>query len=441
MSQDTCIIDIKQASEFDFNELDIPGDKSISHRLAIIGAMANNRTRITGYLKSQDCLNTLEALKKLSIPIDQQTNTIHISGQNKTWKPLEQILDIGNSGTAIRLLTGALASQDFEITLTGDASIQKRPMGRVLDPLALMGLNVQEKASSKQPPITFKGSQSLNGIHYSLPVASAQVKSAIMLAAIRAKSPSVIHEPIKTRDHTERLLTYFGAQIKKQQHSWHISGQQELCNPYPNEAIHVPSDLSSASFFIVLILLLSKQPVCIKDIGLNPSRTGLLHVIKAMGIRYSTDLVSHPFEAMGNLTIHPSPIKNISVPDALIPNIIDEIPILSVLASKGAGTFKVSHAEELRVKESDRLAAIERLYKAAKLHIDTTQDGFSIKGPQQAQEFVFDAQHDHRLAMSAIVLAISHKVPAHISGCASIPTSFPNFFECLEKSGIKVSLS
>ena len=236
------------------------------------------------------------------------------------------------------------------------------------------------------------------------------------------------------------MLSYYGAELSKKQQTWSLKGGTLLRNPYEEEPIVVPADLSSASFFIVLAMMQSRGGITLSNIGLNPTRTGLLQVLKQMGIGLKTILSSHPFEPMGTLICEPSPIKNSTVPSHLVPNIIDEIPILSVLASKGAGEFSISEASELRVKESDRLAGIERLFKAAKLPIVITEDGLTIVGPMQAETFVFDAKDDHRLAMSAIMLALAHHVPARVTGCASIATSFPNFFDLLTQTGARFRL-
>lgn len=438
--KDTCLIYPEQRPNFDLKDLAIPGDKSISHRSALIAAMASNQSRIKGYLNSEDCLNTLKVLRQLGVSIIQDNDTVIIQGLDE-FLPSKDALDVGNSGTLIRLLMGVLASQSQELILTGDHSIQSRPMQRVLDPLKQMGVSYKclgTKAGT--PPIQFKGKTTLKSITYHMHIASAQVKSAIMLAALKAHGETRIVEPIPTRDHTERMLLYFGASVHKKNQVWSIPGNQVLHNPSPQEAIIVPADISSASFFIVLALLKSNKKVCLTNIGLNPTRIGVLKVFEKMGCKLQVESASHPFEQVGHITCETSPIQNIKIPVEWVPNIIDEIPILSVLASKGAGPFEIRGAKELRVKESDRLAGIQRLYQAAEMEIDVFEDGFITRGPQQANTFIFDAMHDHRLAMSAIILALVHNVSARITGCASIATSFPNFFDLLKQANVQFEL-
>ena len=442
---DSCCVLGDQPAIFLYDQLQIPGDKSISHRVALVASLANNITDITGFLESEDCLATLQVLKALGVSITRKGNQVRIVGKGR-WAPPTETLDVGNSGTLIRLLTGLLAACPFEVCVTGDASIQKRPLKRVLEPLSEMGLGFRKEgkgaalAADITAPVFLKGTKDLKAISYKMPVASAQVKSALLFAALFAKGTSEIIEPVKTRDHTERMLSYYGADVSKKQQTWSLKGGTLLRNPYEEEPIVVPADLSSASFFIVLAMMQSRGAVTLSNIGLNPTRTGLLDVLKQMGIGLKTTLISHPFEPVGTLTCEPSPIKNSAIPSHLVPNIIDEIPILIVLASKGAGEFVISDAKELRVKESDRLAGIERLFKAAKLPIVMAEDGLTIVGPMQAETFVFDAKDDHRLAMSAIVLALAHHVPARVTGCASIATSFPNFFDLLTQTGARFRL-
>ena len=407
----------------------IPGDKSISHRSIIISSLATGVTKINGFLCSDDCLNTLKIFQQLGVEIvrDNTVVTVTSNGINGLSQP-NNLLDVGNSGTGIRLISGVLSALPFNTTISGDHSIIKRPMKRIIDPLAKMGAKIDSQAGL--PPLVITGNQPISSIHYQMPMASAQVKSAILLAGAAAKVPVTVTEPEACRDHTERMLRLFGANCTNQNGQIYYDGGQLTV---PKNGIQVPADISSALFFICLAIM-GNQSVTFKNIGLNPSRIGCLDVLKMMNAPIEVIHSQSSFEPMGDIIVRKTDqrLKNIDIPAELVPNVIDECPILAVLATKGDGIFSVRDAEELRVKESDRIDGICRLMKSLGVHIDEYDDGFSIHPTQIVnQSFSFDAHFDHRLAMSAIIAATIYQQSATITGTESIPTSFPNFFEIL----------
>lgn len=409
----------------------IPGDKSISHRAIIIGSLTKGTTIFDGFLLSDDCLCTLNIFQELgvNISIEGTTVTIEGGGVSALTKP-KGPLNVGNSGTGIRLISGVLSGLPFESEITGDSSIQQRPMGRIIDPLTQMGASIQ--GSNHQPPLIIQGQPNLNdGWAYEMPVASAQVKSSILLAAITTGVTVSVHEPEPCRDHTERMLQLFGATVVSN------GGTIQLMDSTltaPANRVQIPADISSALFFICLSLMLNK-PMTFKNIGLNPSRIGCLEVLKMMGANVVVTPHEGSYEPMGDIQVIPgSPLTNITVPLPLIPNVIDELPILSILATASNGVFQVRGAKELRVKESDRIDGICRLVTALGGHVTEVEDGFDISGPVEiAKDITFDAHFDHRLAMSGLIASKAYNVGANIEGCDSIATSFPNFMALLQK--------
>ena len=407
----------------------IPGDKSISHRSIIISSLAHGTIKIKGFLCSDDCLNTLKIFQELGVNIRRNgTDIIITSNGIDSLKKPEKVLDVGNSGTGIRLISGVLAALPFDSKISGDHSIIKRPMKRIIDPLTLMGAKIDSDAGL--PPLSIFGNQKINSIEYNMPIASAQVKSAILFAGVTANVPVKVKEPEACRDHTERMLNLFGINCKNEEGLITYDGGKLVT---PNESIQIPGDISSALFFICMALM-TKQDVVFKNIGLNPSRIGCLEVLKMMEAPIKIIPNESSYEPMGDIIIHSSdkPLKNINVPEELVPNIIDECPILAVLATKCEGEFTVRNAEELRVKESDRIDGICRLMSALGIKYSEFDDGFLIKPSQPtATEINYDAHFDHRLAMSAIIAASVNELPAKIEGTESIKTSFPNFFDIL----------
>ena len=416
----------------------IPGDKSISHRAIILGALSSTPSTFTRFLTAEDCLNTLSIFRELGVPITQSGDEVTISGVGLAGlRAPECRLDTGNSGTGIRLITGVLAGQRFSSTITGDKSIQGRPMRRVVEPLTQMGARISgcaiEGRADIFPPLTISGAFPLNGIRYRLPVASAQVKSAVLLAGLFADSPTVIEEPELCRDHSERMLKGFGADILRDGELISLA-PGPLANPRPEIPIRIPADFSSAAFFLVLGTC--GVPVTLTGVGLNPTRDSLLHVLLRMGANIQIiDRQGDDFEPYGTLVVAPSPMENVEIFADEIPFIIDEIPILAVAALFSKGTLRVRNAAELRVKESDRIAAIGRFVAAMGGRITEFEDGFELAGPVTIQPFDVESGGDHRIAMASIIAAVCANVSATVRNCECINTSFPNFFDILSKVG------
>jgi 3-phosphoshikimate 1-carboxyvinyltransferase len=408
----------------------IPGDKSISHRAIIIGALAHGESVFNGFLCSEDCLNTLAIFRQLGVQIAQNNTQVTINGKGpKGLKAPSTVLDVGNSGTAIRLISGVLSALPFSTTITGDASIQSRPMGRIIDPLTAMGAGIESKG--QLPPLTIHGTSSIvPNFRYTLPVASAQVKSAVLLASVAAGQSVSVVEPEPCRDHTERMLALFGASVDVANGVIQV-GHSNL--QAPRGVIQIPKDISSALFFIVWAAL-AEQPMVLNHIGLNASRTRALDVCRRMGVAIDVTPHDGAFEPMGDVTVHAnSQLVNLDVPEEWVPNVIDELPILSVLATKASGVFRVRGAAELRVKESDRIDGICRLIRALGGHVEEYDDGFDIHGPINLnQGMAFDAKHDHRLAMSALIAQHVYGIQGPVHGLESIPTSFPNFMALIQ---------
>jgi 3-phosphoshikimate 1-carboxyvinyltransferase len=414
----------------------IPGDKSISHRAVIIASLVKGITQFKGFLCSHDCLATVKIFKQLGVDVRLEGTTLTINGKgSQQLKPSVVPLNVGNSGTGIRLISGVLAASPFHSRISGDESIQRRPMRRIIDPLTEMG--AQFISSDGLPPLVIYGTPKLKpGWHYDMPVASAQVKSAVLLAAFTAGVPVSIQEPEPCRDHTERMLRHFGVNIDVQR------GLIRLINASStpvNGPVQIPGDLSSALFFICLGLML-KQQITFKNIGLNPSRTGCLDVLRRMGATIKINTINNSYEPMGDISIEPCSLKNIQLSGPIIPNIIDELPILAVLATTAQGVFSVRNAQELRVKESDRIAGICRLLSKIGANVTEYDDGFDVLGPMDhPKNITFDACYDHRLAMSALIAKTAFNIHATVSGVDSISTSFPNFMDLLHDVSMRTS--
>lgn len=419
----------------------IPGDKSLSHRAVILGSLSEGTSSFSGFLTAEDCLNTLKVFNALGIQSEQHGTEliIHGKGLSGLRAPLnDAILDVGNSGTGIRLITGVLAAQAFDTAITGDASIQKRPMKRIITPLSLMGAQITGQSlpgkTDIYPMLNIQGG-TLNAITYTLPVASAQVKSAILLASLFSQDVTTVIEPEATRDHTERMLQGYGADIRRDGTAIMCSGRKPLIAP-TGRTIQIPADISSAAFFIVLGLITKHEGLHLTHIGINPTRDALLHVLKAMGAKIDIhNIAGEDFEPHATISVYPSEMTNIDLDPAVIPFLIDEIPILAVAAMFAKGTLRVTGAKELRVKESDRIAGIARIAAAVGITIDETEDGFSLTGRPSGESFTLDSHGDHRIAMSGIVLAYAAEMSATVMDCACIQTSFPNFFEILAGLG------
>lgn len=419
-------------------ELTVPGDKSISHRSLMLGSIAEGQTHVTGFLASEDCLATMAAMKAMGVHIERPTPTelrvqgVGMRGLRAAGKPL----DLGNSGTAIRLMTGLLAGQAFDSELVGDSSLMNRPMERVAKPLRLMGARIDTREG--KPPVRIQGGQPLRGIHYDLPVASAQVKSAIMLAGLYADSATTVTEPGVTRDHTERMLLTFGCRVEA------VRGQITVTPPSRLSAssLEVPADFSSSAFFIVAGLLAARDLLVVRGVGINPTRTGLLDILGLMGA--DLRLVNHRSagaEPVADIEIRPSRLKGIHVPEGLVALAIDEFPAFFIAAACAEGETVVTGAEELRVKESDRLAAMASGLAALGVEAEVLPDGMRLRGQPDGRPFAggtIDSHGDHRIAMAFTMASVRARGEIRILDVANVATSFPGFVEVARTAGLSV---
>jgi len=417
--------------------LQVPGDKSISHRAALFGALATGATRIQNYLRSHDCLATVRCLQALGIAIEENAEggvTIHGGGLHGLCPP-DVPLDCGGSGTTMRLLAGILAGQGFSSTLTENEALQRRPMQRITDPLQRMGANITGREGGRLPPLHISGG-SLRGIDYHLPVASAQVKSAILLAGLYATGPTIIHEPGPARDHTERMLSAMGADI-------HVAGGVITLHPEATQRhplqpldIKVPGDISAAAFFIVGACVAPGSVLRLPGVGTNPTRTGLLDILREMGGQIMLEnerLVGG--EPVADIVVESSLLHAAQVGGEIVPRMIDEFPILAVAATQAEGTTVVRGAAELRVKETDRIAATVSELAHLGARIEECPDGFVIEGPTVLRGATVFAHGDHRLAMALAIAGTLAEGRTIIEGAESIADSFPGFEEMLSSIG------
>ena len=409
-------------------EISVPGDKSISHRAVMFGSLADGRTRVTNFLQGADCLSTISCFEKLGIQIDTslQEIIIHGKGLHGLSRPTE-ILYTGNSGTTTRLISGILAAQDFDVCLTGDPSICKRPMNRIMKPLSMMGADIVSEGQNDCTPLHIKGSR-LHGIAYNSPVASAQVKSCVLLAGLYAEGKTSVTEPAVSRNHTELMLRGFGAQVETAGNTATI---------YPEPALHgldicVPGDISSAAYFIAAGLLVPNSELVIKNVGINPTRDGILRVAKEMGgditiLNESCDAG----EPTADLLVKSSSLHGITIAGDIIPTLIDEIPIIAVMAAFAEGTTIIRDAAELRVKESDRITVVTENLKELGCDITDTEDGMIIRGGKSLHGGTLHSHLDHRIAMSFAIaaLAIEDEVVMEDAECVDI--SYPSFYDDL----------
>jgi 3-phosphoshikimate 1-carboxyvinyltransferase len=418
----------------------VPGDKSISHRALMLGAVAEGATTVHGFLASEDCLATQAALAALGVDIVRSPDgRVRIRGVGmQGLRRSTKALDLGNSGTAIRLLMGLLAGQPFDSELTGDASLRQRPMERVAAPLREMGARITTSAGGK-PPVKIQGGARLHGIDYSLPMASAQVKSALLLAALESRGTTTVRSPGPSRDHTERMLETMGAKLdlsaEGHGHTVRLEGPVTL----RGGDIRVPADFSSAAFFLVAGCLGAPDGLTIENVGVNPTRIGLLTILREMGaeieLRAERSLGAEP---VADLWVRQSDLRGIVVPLELVPLAIDEFPILFVAASAAAGTTVVSGAEELRKKETDRIAVMARGLAAVGIEVEEAPDGARIVGGTMSGGTV-DSRGDHRIAMSFAVASLRASAPLDILSTAEVATSFPNFLEVAAAAGLTVT--
>lgn len=408
-------------------EITVPGDKSISHRALMIGAIANGKTQIRNFLDSDDTSATMEILRAMGIEIERKENEVIVEGKGLYGlSEPEGVLDARNSGTTMRLLLGLLAAQSFYAVITGDESLRKRPMKRVIEPLSKMGSQFFGRQGGSLAPITVIGNQNLRPVTYRTPVASAQVKSAILLAGLYADGDTTVIEPAKSRDHTERMLRCFGAQVYEEGTSVTIHG---IANKLEAKEIFVPGDISSAAFFIVAGLITKGSKLVIKDVGLNPTRTGILTALREMGgdISVVNERIIN-YEPVGDLIVRSSELKGIEIKSDAIPILIDEIPILAIAASQASGKTSIRDAQELRYKETDRIRAIATELRRLGVEIEERQDGFDVVGRQEIKgNCTCESYKDHRIAMSLAIAGLIAQEPIEINDFECVNISFPNF--------------
>jgi 3-phosphoshikimate 1-carboxyvinyltransferase len=416
----------------------VPGDKSVSHRALMLGGIAEGITEVRGFLESEDCLATMAAMRALGVRIDRDASDVRVHGVGlRGLKAAGRALDMGNSGTAMRLMTGLLAGQSFDSELIGDASLMKRPMERAAKPLRQMGAQIA--TLDGKPPVKITGGAQLAGIRYDLPVASAQVKSAVLLAGLYANGATTVIEPAVTRDHTERMLLSFGCQVDA------VHGEVRVTPPLRLDScsLEVPGDFSSSAFFMVAGSISGgQQGLTITGVGVNPTRTGLLDILAAMGA--DLRVVRHRSagaEPVADIEVRPAALQGIHVPEHLVPLAIDEFPALFVAAACAQGETVVTGAEELRVKESDRIAVMAEGLKAMGVECEVLPDGIRIQGRPQPQVFsggTVDSHGDHRIAMSFAVASLRAQAPIRILDVANVATSFPDFPGVARTAGLDV---
>ncbi len=410
-------------------EMTVPGDKSISHRAIMFAALANGRAKITGFLPGEDCLSTMKAFRQLGIRIERtDETTMIIEGKRGHFTAPSGDIDCGNSGTTMRLLCGILAAQPFRSRLVGDASLSKRPMKRVIDPLTLMGAKITAEGERGSAPLVIEGGP-LKAIDYTSPVASAQVKSAVLLAGLFAKGTTTVTEPVLSRDHTERMLAWHFVPPRRNGLAVSVSGGQTL---EPRD-FAVPGDISSAAFWLAAAAAQPGAHLLIKSVGLNPARTGVLAVLIRMGAHVSEIVENADCEPSGTVEVRGTELRATTIGGAEIPNVIDELPILAVAAALAEGRTIIKDAHELRVKETDRIAAVAKNLRAFGVRVEEKEDGMEIEGGAKLHGATVESFGDHRIAMAFAILATFADGPSLIRDTACVDTSYPGFYETLRK--------
>ncbi|UQD52549.1 3-phosphoshikimate 1-carboxyvinyltransferase [Bacillus methanolicus] len=406
----------------------VPGDKSISHRSVMFGAIAKGTTSVTNFLLGDDCLSTIACFRKLGVSIEQKGNQLQILGNSfDGLKEPADVLDVGNSGTTIRLLLGILAGRPFHATLIGDESIGRRPMTRVAKPLAMMGADIDGRCGGEFTPLSIRGGN-LTGIDYHLPVASAQVKSSILLAGLQAEGITTVVEPSKTRDHTERMIRQFGGEVEESGLTVRIKGGQSLTA----SKVEVPGDISSAAFFLAAAAITPNSELLLKDVGLNPTRTGMIDVLKEMG----ADITVMPhdtedYEPSGDIIIKTSNLKGVEIKGDILPRLIDEIPIIALVATQAEGTTVIKDAHELKVKETNRIDTVVGELAKLGASIEATDDGMIIHGKSHLKGGIVSSHGDHRIGMMLAVAALICKDEVFLERDEAISVSYPGFFKDL----------
>lgn len=414
----------------------VPGDKSISHRSIMLGSLAEGVTEVEGFLEGEDALATLQAFRDMGVKIDGPAKgrvTIHGVGLHGLQQP-SKALDLGNSGTSMRLMAGLMAGQRFDVEMIGDESLSKRPMERVAKPLRSMGAVIESTGDKGTPPLIVRGGKKLHGIHYDMPMASAQVKSSILLAGLYADGETSVTEPAPTRDHTERMLQGFGCQVSVNGATATVRGGQTL----KATQIDIPADISSAAFFMVGASIAPNSDITLQHVGINPTRTGVIDILRLMGA--NIELLNQREvggEPVADIRVRSAQLRGIEIPEELVPLAIDEFPVLFVAASCAEGKTVLRGAEELRVKESDRIQVMADGLHTLGVDAQPTPDGMVIYGGKMGGGTVW-SHHDHRIAMSFAIASLRASETITIEGCDTVATSFPGFVELSKMAGLNI---
>ncbi len=416
-------------------EIQVQGDKSVSHRAIILGSIAKGVSIVTNFLPSDDCMATMNAFRAMGTSIeDINESTVKIEGKNLygLTEPAD-VMDMGNSGTSARLLCGLLAGQQFFSVMTGDSSLRRRPMKRVAGPLRNMGANILGRRDGDLLPLAIKGGE-LQGIHHRLPVASAQVKSALLLAGLYAGGKTAVEEIPQSRDHTERMLRYFGINLEKAGNVLTIESGQKLIA----SDVNVPGDISSAAFFMVGASIVDSSELVVRGVGLNRTRTGIIDVLKQMGANIEIiDLRDASGEPVGDVRIKYAPLKGTVISGSIIPRLVDELPVICIAAAAAEGETLIKDAAELRVKESDRIAVMAECLSSMGVDVETFDDGMRITGKKKLKGTVCRSHGDHRIAMSMAIAGLVAEGEMVIEDTECIKTSFPRFEETLRKISVE----
>lgn len=408
-------------------EITIPGDKSISHRSIMLGSLADGITEVHGFLNGADCISSMNCFRQMGVSIDYDGETVLIYGKglHGLQKP-EQTLDVGNSGTTTRLMSGILAAQDFSSRIIGDASICRRPMKRIMTPLSMMGADITSENGNDCAPLLING-KPLHGIHYDSPVASAQVKSCVLLAGLYADGKTSVTEPYVSRNHTELMFQSFGADIQTTGTTVSVTPADRLYG----QKIQIPGDISSAAYFIAAGLITPNSCITIKNVGINSTRNGILEVVEKMGGAVTYDRLSEAGEPAADITVKTSNLKGCVIEGSIIPKLIDEIPIIAILACFAEGQTIIRDAQELKVKESNRIDVMVKNLSAMGADITATDDGMIINGGRPLHGAVIDSHLDHRIAMSFAIAALNANDETDIRGSECVNISYPSFYDDL----------
>lgn len=410
--------------------IQVPGDKSISHRSIMFGAIAKGTTTVDGFLLGEDCLSTIDCFKKLGVQITVDGTNVEIHSNGiEGWNEPSEVLYTGNSGTTTRLMLGILSGTNFHSIMTGDASIGKRPMRRVVDPLRLMGAQIAGRLDGQYTPLAIQGTK-LQPIDYTMPVASAQVKSAILLAGLQAEGTTIVREKEVSRDHTERMLKQFGAEIDVVDGVISLKGGQSLQGTH----VSVPGDISSAAFFLVAGAIASNSKITLQNVGVNETRDGILRVLKQMGANVDVQIKDETAaEPTATITVETSSLQGVTIEGDIIPTLIDEIPIIALLATQSNGTTVIKDAEELKVKETNRIDAVVNELKKLGANITATDDGMIIEGPTNLHGASLTTYGDHRIGMMGAIAALITDGDVTLDDADCIAVSYPTFFDDVEK--------